>query len=160
MQTRCKEIKKFKSDLTRIPHMQSSNDIQELIDKIGFRGRNSKNYEEMKIEKIGEELRDAMKFEQDTLEKIAVLEQRRQNRDLVQYARIICRDTARREIAQIQKKLCVIDFTARNRRLRPTPTYILTCVISLHTRCVIRSNIGVSCVLAPKHLGYVGIRQL
>ena len=103
MQTRCKEIKKFKSDLTRIPHMQSSNDIQELIDKIGFRGRNSKNYEEMKIEKIGEELRDAMKFEQDTLEKIAMLEQRRQNRDLVQYARIICRDAARREIAQIQK---------------------------------------------------------
>ena len=103
MQTRCKEIKKFKSDLNHIPHMQSSNEIQELIDKIGFRGRNTKNYEGMKIEEVGEELRDAMKFEQDTLEKIASLEQRRQNRDLVQYAKIICRDTARREIARIQK---------------------------------------------------------
>ena len=51
--------------------------FRELIDKIGFRGRNPKNYEGMKIEEIGEELRDAMKFEQDTLEKIAVLEQRR-----------------------------------------------------------------------------------
>ena len=73
MQVRCKEIKKFKSDLNHIPHMQSSNEIQELIDKIGFRGRNPKNYEGMKIEEIGEELREAMKFEQDTLEKIAVV---------------------------------------------------------------------------------------
>ena len=60
----------------------------------------------------------------------------------------------------LHKRLCVINFTARNRRLHPIPTHILVYAISLHTRCIIRSNIGVSRVLAPKHLGCVGIRQL
>ena len=58
------------------------------------------------------------------------------------------------------ERLCVINFTARNRLLHPTLTHILVCIISLYTRCIIRSNIGASCVLAPKHLGYAGIGQL
>lgn len=83
--------------------MDESDKIQKLIDEINFRKSNSKNYEEMKAVEISKELREIMKFEQESYKKIEEFEKSQKNQDLVQYAKMISRNTTGREIAQIQE---------------------------------------------------------
>lgn len=78
-------------------------DIQKLIDSINGRTTNVQNYEKMEIAEISEKLREIMKFEQDTLKKIEEFEKTQENQDLLNYAKIISRNVAEQEIAQIQK---------------------------------------------------------
>ena len=83
--------------------MDESDEIQKLIDEISFRKSNSKNYEEMKAIEISKELREIMKFEQESFKKIEELEKTQKNQDLIQYAKMISRNTTGREISQIQE---------------------------------------------------------
>ena len=83
--------------------MEKPDEIQKLIDEINFRKSNPKNYEEMKAEEISKELREIMKFEQESFEKIEEFEKTQKNQDLVQYAKIISRNTTGREITQLQE---------------------------------------------------------
>ena len=83
--------------------MSELDEIQELIDEINFRKSNSKNYEEMKAIEISKELREIMKFEQESFKKIEEFEKTQKNQDLVQYAKMISRNTTGREIAQLQE---------------------------------------------------------
>jgi len=83
--------------------MKVDDEIQKLIDEISFRKSNAKNYEMMKSEDISKEFRDIMKFEQESFKKIEEFEKTYKNQDLVQYAKMICRNTTGREIAQIQE---------------------------------------------------------
>jgi len=83
--------------------MAESDEIQKLIDEISFRKTNSKNYDQMKAEEISKELREIMKFEQESFKKIEEFEKTQKNPDLVQYAKMISRNTTGREIAQIQE---------------------------------------------------------
>ena len=83
--------------------MKVDDEIQKLIDEISFRKSNAKNYEIMKSEEISKEFRDIMKFEQESFKKIEEFEKTYKNQDLVQYAKMICRNTTGREIAQIQE---------------------------------------------------------
>ncbi len=83
--------------------MNGSKEVQKLIDEINFRKTNSKNYENMKAEEISKELRDIMKFEQESFKKIEEFEKTQKNQDLVQYAKMISRNTTGREIAHIQE---------------------------------------------------------
>ncbi|MEX0862391.1 hypothetical protein [Nitrosopumilus sp.] len=83
--------------------MKVDDEIQKLIDEISFRKSNVKNYEIMKSEEISEEFRDIMKFEQESFKKIEMFEKTYKNQDLVQYAKMICRNTTDREIVQIQE---------------------------------------------------------
>jgi len=83
--------------------MKVDDEIQKLIDEISFRKSNVKNYEMMKSEDISKEFRDIMKFEQESFKKIEEFEKTYKNQDLVQYAKMICRNTTGREIAQIQE---------------------------------------------------------
>jgi len=83
--------------------MDESDEIQKLIDEISFRKSNSKNYEEMKAIEISKELREIMKFEQESFKKIEEFEKTQKNQDLVQYAKMISRNTTGREIAQLQE---------------------------------------------------------
>jgi len=83
--------------------MVESDEIQKLIDGISFRKTNSKNYDQMKAEEISKELREIMKFEQESFKKIEEFEKTQKNPDLVQYAKMISRNTTGREIAQIQE---------------------------------------------------------
>ena len=83
--------------------MEESDEIQKLIDEINFRESNSKNYEKMKAIEISKELREIMKFEQESFKKIEEFEKTRKNQDLVQYAKMISRNTTGREIAQLQE---------------------------------------------------------
>ena len=77
-------------------------EIQKLIDEISFIKTNSKKYEEMKAEEISKELRKIMEFEQESFKKIEMFE-KSQNPELVQYAKMICKNTTSREIAQLQE---------------------------------------------------------
>jgi hypothetical protein len=83
--------------------MDESDEIQKLIDEISFRKSNSKNYEEMKAIEISKELREIIKFEQESFKKIEEFEKTQKNQDLVQYAKMISRNTTGREIAQLQE---------------------------------------------------------
>ena len=83
--------------------MSELDEIQGLIDEINFRKSNSKNYEEMKAIEISKELREIMKFEQESFKKIEEFEKTQKNQDLVQYAKMISRNTTGREIAQLQE---------------------------------------------------------
>ncbi len=83
--------------------MEGSDEITKLIDEISFRKSNSKNYDKMKVEEISKELREIMKFEQESFKKIEEYEKIQKNFDLTQYAKMICKNTIGREIAQIQE---------------------------------------------------------
>lgn len=83
--------------------MKEPDEIEKLIDEISFRKSNSKNYEEMKAEEISKELREILKFEQESYKKIEEFEKTSKNQDLVEYAKMISRNTTGREIAQLQE---------------------------------------------------------
>ena len=83
--------------------MEETDEIRELIDNISFRKSNSRDYKKMNIEQISKELKDVMKFEQETFKKIEVFEKTQDNPDLASYAKMICRNTIEREIAEIQE---------------------------------------------------------
>ena len=83
--------------------MDESDEVQKLIDEIRFRKSNSKNYEEMKAIEISKELREIIKFQQESFKKIEEFEKTQKNQDLVQYAKIISKNTTGREISQIQE---------------------------------------------------------
>ena len=83
--------------------MKVDDEIQKLIDEISFRKSNAKNYEVMKAEDISKEFREIMRFEQESFKKIEEFERTCKNQDFVEYAKMICRNTTGREIAQIQE---------------------------------------------------------
>jgi len=83
--------------------MTADDEIQKLIDEISFRKSNAKNYEIMKSEEISKEFRDIMRFEQESFKKIEEFEKTCKDQDLVEYAKMICRNTTGREITQIQE---------------------------------------------------------
>jgi len=83
--------------------MRVDDEIQQLIDEISFRKSNAKNYEVMKAEDISKEFREIMRFEQESFKKIEEFERTCKNQDFVEYAKMICRNTTGREIAQIQE---------------------------------------------------------
>ena len=78
-------------------------EIQKLIDDISFRKSDSREYDKMKAEEISKEISKIMKFEQESLKKIEEFEKTQNNSDLVNYAKMICKNTTQREIAQIQE---------------------------------------------------------
>ena len=83
--------------------MIESDEIQQLIDDISFRKSDSKDYQNMKIEEISAELKKVIKFEQESIKKIEEFEKTQNNPDLINYAKMICKNTTQREIAQIQE---------------------------------------------------------
>lgn len=83
--------------------METPDEIQRLIDDTSFRKSNSKDYKKMKVEEISKELKDVMNFEQESFKKIERFEKIQDNSDLAEYTKMICKNTAQREIAQIQE---------------------------------------------------------
>ena len=83
--------------------MEEADEIQKLIDEISFRKSNSKNYENMKALEISKELKEIMKFEQESNKKIEEFGETHKNQDLVEYAKMISRNTTGREISQLQE---------------------------------------------------------
>ena len=83
--------------------MKEPDEIEKLIDEISFRKSNSKNYEKMKAEELSKELREIMKFEQESYKKIEEFGKTNKNQDLIEYAKMISKNTTGREIAQLQE---------------------------------------------------------
>jgi len=78
-------------------------EIQDLVDQINTRDFGSKEYQKMKIEELSAELRDAMKFQQESFQRMELLEEKGIQKDLIKYARVICKNTIEREITKIQE---------------------------------------------------------
>jgi hypothetical protein len=83
--------------------MKEPDEIEKLIDEISFRKSKSKNYESMKAEEISKELREIMKFEQESYKKIEEFGKTNKNQDLIEYAKMISKNTTGREVAQLQE---------------------------------------------------------
>lgn len=81
--------------------MEDIQQIKSIISEVNQRA--PKNYEIMEIEEISKELRDAMEFEQKSFQKIEELEKNGISSELSKYAKMICRNTVEREIAEIQE---------------------------------------------------------
>ena len=83
--------------------MEESDEILKLIDEINIRKSNPRDYKKMKAEEISREFKNIMKFEQESFKKIEEFEKTQKNPDLIQYAKMISRNTTGREIAQLQE---------------------------------------------------------
>lgn len=81
--------------------MQETEKIQEIIDEVNQRA--VKDYQKMEIEEISHELRDVMTFEQEYFERIDDLEKKGAAPELAKYAKMVCRNSAEREITIIQE---------------------------------------------------------
>ena len=76
-------------------------DVRKLIDEANQRER--KDYQKMDIEELSRELRGAMEFEQVIFEKIEDMEKKGTEQDLLNYAKIVIKNTTGREISEIQE---------------------------------------------------------
>ena len=79
----------------------SVEEIRRLIEEMNLRA--SKDYQKINIEQLSRELREAMQFERQTFQRIDELEKNGVEQDLANYARMICKNTAGREIVEIQE---------------------------------------------------------
>jgi predicted transcriptional regulator len=79
----------------------SVEEIRRLIEEMNLRV--SKDYQKSNIEQLSRELREAMQFERQTFQRIDELEKNGVEQDLANYARMICKNTAGREIVEIQE---------------------------------------------------------
>ena len=76
-------------------------DVRKLIDEANQRER--KDYQKMDIEELSGELRGAMEFERVIFEKIEDMEKKGIEQDLLNYAKIVIKNTTGREISEIQE---------------------------------------------------------
>ena len=76
-------------------------DVKKLIDEANQRER--KDYQKMNIEELSSELRGAMEFERNIFEKIEGMEKQDTESDLVNYAKMVIKNTTGREISEIQE---------------------------------------------------------
>lgn len=76
-------------------------EVRKLIDEANQRER--KDYHKMDIEELSAELRAVMEFERLIFEKIEDMEKKGTEQDLLNYAKIIIKNTTGREISEIQE---------------------------------------------------------
>ncbi|MGD8708479.1 MAG: hypothetical protein PVI88_07345 [Nitrosopumilaceae archaeon] len=76
-------------------------DVRKLIDEANQRER--KDYQKMDIEELSGELRGAMEFERVIFERIEDMEKKGTEQDLLNYAKIVIKNTTGREISEIQE---------------------------------------------------------
>ena len=79
----------------------SVEEIRKLIEEMNLRV--PKDHHKMDTKQLSGELRDVMEFERSTFQKIEEFEKKGTEKDLTTYAKMICKNTAEREIAEIQK---------------------------------------------------------
>lgn len=76
-------------------------DVRKLIDEANQREK--KDYQKMNIEELSGELRGVMEFERSIFEKIEEMEKKGTESDLINYAKMIIKNTTGREISEIQE---------------------------------------------------------
>ncbi len=76
-------------------------EIRKLVEELQLRV--SKNFQKMDLKQISNELRDIMEFERLTFQRIEYLENNGTEQGLIKYAKMICKNTAEREIKEIQE---------------------------------------------------------
>jgi hypothetical protein len=79
----------------------SVEEIRKLIEELNLRV--SRDYQKMNAIQLSSELREVMEFERQTFQKIEELEVKGTEKDLTTYAKMVCKNTTEREIAEIQE---------------------------------------------------------
>ena len=78
-------------------------EIEKIIDEISFRKSKYKDYGKMQVEEISKELHDIMKFEQESLKKIEEFGKMQKEQDVIDYLKMISKNTTHRKITEIQE---------------------------------------------------------
>ena len=76
-------------------------EVRKLIQEINLRV--TKDDQKLNIEQLSEMLRETMEFKRQTMQRIEEFEKNGLEKDLVNYAKMICKNTSGREILEIQK---------------------------------------------------------
>ena len=76
-------------------------EIQNLVEQVNLRV--IKDYRKMDILQLSNELRDAMEFEREIFQKIEELENKGAEKEMIHYAKVVCKNTTGREISEIQE---------------------------------------------------------
>jgi hypothetical protein len=91
--------------------------IENLVNEINSKDQELKDYQSMKIEELSDEIRRIISTQYETIQRIEELELKGIQSDLIKYAKIICRNSTERRIAQIQKiYFDKIDIKYRNHK--------------------------------------------
>jgi hypothetical protein len=83
--------------------MEEIEEIQNFVDMINTRDSSSKEYQKMKIEELSAEIRESIKFQQELFQRIEEFEVKGIQHDLINYVKMICKNTIEREILKIQE---------------------------------------------------------
>lgn len=81
--------------------MEEIEKIQNLVEEINTRG--SKEYQVMGIEELSAEIKATIRFQQESFQKIEEFEKNGMQKDLIKYAKMICKNITEREILKIQE---------------------------------------------------------
>ncbi len=76
-------------------------EIVKLIEDLNLRV--SKDYQKMDVKQLSDELREVMAFEQQTFQKIEEYKKNGIEKDLANYAELICKNNTERQISEIQE---------------------------------------------------------
>lgn len=76
-------------------------EIRKLLEEMNFRV--PKDYQKMDITQLSGELRNVMEFERQTFQRLEEIEKNGTEQDMINYAKMICKNTAGREISEIQE---------------------------------------------------------
>ena len=79
----------------------SVEEIRKLIEELNLRV--PKDYQKMNTKQLSGELRAVMEFERETFQKMEEFEKNGTESDLTTYAKMVCKNTIEREIAEIQE---------------------------------------------------------
>ncbi len=76
-------------------------EIRKLLEEMNFRV--PKDYQKMDITQLSGELRNVMELERQTFQRLEEIEKNGTEQDMINYAKMICKNTAGREISEIQE---------------------------------------------------------
>jgi hypothetical protein len=79
----------------------SVEEIRKLIEELNLRV--PKDYQKMNVKQLSGELRAVMEFERETFQKMEEFEKNGTESDLTTYAKMVCKNTTEKEIAEIQE---------------------------------------------------------
>ncbi len=76
-------------------------EIRKLLEEMNFRV--PKDYQKMDITQLSGELRNVMELERQTFQRLEEIEKNGTEQDMINYVKMICKNTVGREISEIQE---------------------------------------------------------
>lgn len=83
--------------------MEEIEEIRNIISKTQFRYLENNKFETMSIWELSQRLRDAITYEQEINEELEKFEKNGASKDVIQYAKFVCKNSTQKQISAIQE---------------------------------------------------------